>query len=156
MEKYTKYSKEIIEEAVKNNFTLSDVMRSLNLKPRGSNFSRFKKMIVHFQIDTTHFKQPGSPGSVHTIKTFTEEILILNGKGWNSNSIKKKLFEFNLMKNECSLCGSLPVWNGQPLTLQLDHIDGNHRNNELNNLRILCPNCHSQTDNYSAKNINRV
>lgn len=55
------------------------------------------------------------------------------------------------IKNECSECGQLPIWNGKPLTLELDHIDGNSFNNELSNLRILCGHCHSQTLNFRGR-----
>lgn len=53
--------------------------------------------------------------------------------------------------NLCSECGLGPVWNEKPLTLQLDHIDGNSDNNYPSNLRLLCPNCHTQTDTHGAK-----
>jgi len=55
----------------------------------------------------------------------------------------------------CEECGGEAAWNGHPLSLQVDHIDGNNRNHRLENLKILCPNCHSQTHAYGAKNINR-
>ena len=152
MKKNTKYSIEILKKAVRDNYTLSNVMRSLNLVPRGSNFSRFKKMLIDLNIDTSHFKQPGRQGSIHTIDTFKQEVLKLNGKEWNSYSIKHKLFEFNLLKEECSICRIGNIWNNQPLKLQLDHIDGNCKNNNILNLRILCPNCYSQTETYSGKN----
>ena len=51
----------------------------------------------------------------------------------------------------CSECG-ITEWNGKPITLELDHIDGHHYNNDISNLRLLCPNCHSQTPTYRAKN----
>jgi hypothetical protein len=51
----------------------------------------------------------------------------------------------------CSECGQTSTWNNKPLTLQLDHIDGNSDNNQLSNLRLLCPNCHTQTDTHGSK-----
>lgn len=59
-----------------------------------------------------------------------------------SSVLKEKLFRENIKKQECELCG-LSEWLGEPLTLELHHKDGNHFNNELDNLQILCPNCHS-------------
>lgn len=57
--------------------------------------------------------------------------------------------------NKCQICGISNIWNGKPLTLQLDHIDGNHLNNTKKNLRIICPNCHTQTATYGSKNKNK-
>lgn len=55
------------------------------------------------------------------------------------------------MLNKCSRCG-LTSWNGEVLNMELHHIDGNKFNHRLENLEMLCPNCHAQTDNYRAKN----
>lgn len=57
---------------------------------------------------------------------------------------------------KCSECGLGPNWNNKPLTLQVDHIDGDNQNNDLDNLRLLCPNCHSQTETFAGKNIGRA
>lgn len=57
-------------------------------------------------------------------------------------------------KYECSIC-KIEKWNEKEITLELDHIDGNHLNNNLDNLRWICPNCHSQTDTYKTKNLGK-
>jgi hypothetical protein len=74
---------------------------------------------------------------------------ILNGVA-GKKSLKKYLLETR--ENQCSSC-SLSEWMGQPLTMDMDHIDGNSSNNTLENVRLLCPNCHSLTPTYKAKNI---
>lgn len=68
-------------------------------------------------------------------------------------TLKKYLIEF--VGEKCSCCGIPPTWAGQPLSLQLDHIDGNSDNNHLSNLRLLCPNCHSQTCTFAGKSGNK-
>jgi len=79
---------------------------------------------------------------------------ILNGKHpqFQTYKLKNKLLKQGVFKNECSICG-ISEWNNNKLNMELDHIDGNKYNHLLNNLRLLCPNCHSQTDTYRAKNI---
>lgn len=78
---------------------------------------------------------------------------ILNGKHphYGRGGLKRKLFEANLKQPFCECCG-INEWNGKPLSLHLDHIDGNTYNHSLSNLRLLCPNCHSQTETYCGKN----
>lgn len=75
---------------------------------------------------------------------------ILSGeKMMSSSAIKKKLLAAGLKKEECEECGLGPFWNGRKLTLQLDHKDGDRTNNAFENLRMICPNCHTQTHTFS-------
>ena len=74
--------------------------------------------------------------------------LLVKGKFRNTGNLKKRLFTDMLKQEQCEECGQLPMWNGKKLVLHLDHIDGNASNNLLTNLRILCPNCHTQTHTY--------
>jgi hypothetical protein len=74
---------------------------------------------------------------------------IEEGRGVNSSTLKKYLVEKR--GETCEDCGTGNSWNGKALTLHLDHIDGNSDNNLLVNLRLLCPNCHSQTDTHGSK-----
>ena len=67
-----------------------------------------------------------------------------------SHKLKLRLLEDGIREHKCECCG-LTEWNGKPIPLELHHKDGNHYNNDLTNLEILCPNCHAQTDNYSCK-----
>lgn len=77
-------------------------------------------------------------------------ILVENSTYTNMSSLKKRLFREGILENRCYNCG-LTKWLGAPLSLHLEHIDGNPTNNLVHNLTILCPNCHSQTDSYCRK-----
>lgn len=71
---------------------------------------------------------------------------------YTTSRVKEKLIKEGLKEDVCEECGCPAEWNGRPLSLELHHIDGNSNNNELSNLKILCPNCHQQTDNFRGKN----
>jgi hypothetical protein len=109
-----------------------------------------KKRCIDENIDFSHFSKTGG-------RKYDLEKKLVNEstpkKTYNSTTLKKNLIKQNLLENKCSVCGLGTIWNGKPIKLQLEHIDGNHYNNELSNLTILCPNCHSQTDTWCGRNI---
>lgn len=73
----------------------------------------------------------------------------------NSSSIKERILRLGLLIEKCYRCSCAPIWLGETLTLQLDHINGCSTDNRLENLRLLCPNCHSQTKTYCGRNLGR-
>lgn len=76
------------------------------------------------------------------------------GRDWDEVSLKeKKKRVLAEQDGKCLKCGQGEVWNGEPLVLQLDHIDGDNSNNERSNLRCLCPNCHTQTTTFCSRNL---
>lgn len=70
-------------------------------------------------------------------------------------NMRLRILKYNLLEYRCALCGNCGEWNGQELILQVDHINGDHHDNRLENLRFLCPNCHAQTDTFAGKNVKR-
>lgn len=78
--------------------------------------------------------------------------MVKNSSYTNISKLKDRILKAGLLKYECECCGNKGKWNDKSLVLQLDHIDGDHFNHSIENLRFLCPNCHSQTDTYSGKN----
>lgn len=84
----------------------------------------------------------------------SKDEIFTSGSTFRSTYVKKALYYYDLASKECSHCG-ISEWNGKPIVLELDHIDGDNRNNVLENLRVLCPNCHSQTPTFRGKNKSR-
>lgn len=79
------------------------------------------------------------------------EDLLRKGTAVKNSVLKRRLIEAGLLEEECAECHTGPEWNGKPLTLQLEHKDGDSTNNELENLELLCPNCHSQTETFCRR-----
>ena len=143
MKKYEWNLKEIIKY-VKESFTFTEVLKKLGIPIRGNNSKTLKKILDTNNIDYTHFTYRAKIYKTNYIKA---NVYLNNEKNITSAKLKNKLLKENLIENKCSNCG-LITWLNKPIVLQLHHKDGNNKNNSLNNLELLCPNCHSQTENY--------
>ena|SRR5262252_1444491 len=139
------------------------VLRRLGLKLCGGSHAIVKMRVRQLGLDTSHFRGSGwCHGAKHSkfVKRFVaiplEEILVKDSTYQNTSLLRKRLVAAGLLENKCYDCGGPPVWNNKPLVMQLDHIDGDRTNHQIENLRLLCPNCHSQTDTWCAKNQARV
>lgn len=82
------------------------------------------------------------------------EDLLVENSNYNRGLLKKRLINLGLLQERCALCNQQPVWQDRSLILQLDHLNGKSKDNRLENLRLLCPNCHSQTSTFAGKNKN--
>lgn len=160
----TKYSKEQLQKVIGESISFSEVVRKLLNKDRahGSMISYIKQLAIDYQIEFTHFNAKNwNKNKSGTFKSISKEELITNYlsktpmKRTNSHNIKTWLFKLGMKLKKCEVCDLPDSWNDKPLSLQLDHIDGDKTNNELSNLRIICPNCHSQTETFCGKNNGR-
>jgi len=144
-------NQEAVTQAAKSSTSISEALYKLNLRPAGGNFEAFKKACRNFNIDYPRFDRAAQLSEIRNI-TPLEEILTKNStyKG-NRQALLKRLQKARLLENNCRLCGLKPTWNNKPLTLQLDHINGDGDDNRLTNLQPVCPNCHSQTDTFCGK-----
>lgn len=126
--------------------TMSQAAAKLKL-----HFNTFKRKAVKLNCYNTNQAGVGIKKNI-PVKVDLQEIL--NGKHpeFQTFKLKNRLLSEGLIKNQCSIC-KITNWNDKTLNMELDHIDGNRTNHKLNNLRMLCPNCHAQTDTYRAKNI---
>lgn len=146
----TSLSKEEFEKVIKNSNSFRKVIQYFGFTINGTSYNRIKDRIIKENIDISHFKKSIVKGKIKSIPL--EKILVKNSSYNGNVTLRKRLIKEGILKEICSECGQLPIWNGKPLTLQLDHINGDNHDNRLENLRLLCPNCHTQTETYSGRN----
>jgi Zn finger protein HypA/HybF involved in hydrogenase expression len=150
-------TEEEIRKAVKESYSIAQTLCKIGLKPRGGNYRIIKKKIKEFNIDTSHFTGQGHlKGKTHQfIPLFPYEQILTENSHYQSFKLKNRLIKDNMLKNECSACMLEATWQGKEIKLHLDHTNGINTDNRIENLRLLCPNCHSQTDTYTGKNKGR-
>lgn len=142
MRTYRNYTNEDIITAVKNSYSTAEVLRKLGLKDSGGSHSHILKKIKLLKLDTNHWTfQFWNRGKL--LKPIEKYV--------KKEGVKKHLL--NKRGNKCECCG-LTKWLDKDIILEVHHIDGHRKHNNLDNLKLLCPNCHSFTPNWRGRNRN--
>ncbi len=146
------YSAEEFKKAVEESYSIAQALTKLGLSPKGGNYRVFKRFEKSYNIDTSHFTGQGHmKGKTNTFRVMPLTEILVKNYEYNSNKLRKRLIIEGIKEHKCECCG-LKEWLNEPIPLELDHIDGDHYNNTLENLKILCPNCHAKTPTYRGKN----
>lgn len=149
-----RWKKEVLVEAVKNSTSYRQVLKEIGLIQAGGNYEQLKKYIEEYNLDISHFKgkawNKGLRGIGKPIKPLHK--LLKKNISFQSYKLKKRLFDENIKARKCERCGWAKKSPDGRIPLELDHINGDRRDNRLSNLRILCPNCHSLTPTYRGLN----
>lgn len=150
-----KYTIEQFKQAVKESLSISQALIKLGLAGKGGNYQIFNKYAKENNIDLSHFTGQGwNKGQKFAPKRDIKEYLS-NKQSINTYKLKKRLLNEKIFEHKCSCCKNI-TWINKPIALELHHKDGNCLNNNLENLELLCPNCHAFTDNYRGKNQERA
>jgi hypothetical protein len=153
-----RWTDEQLTEAVKQSRSVYEVSRNLGLKIGGGQHLAIKRAIKELDLDTSHFTGKGwrkGRSLPFRPRRSLQEILVSDTLFGNTSYLKRRLIKEGLLENRCYECGAPPEWRGRPLVHRLDHRNGDRTDNRLENLRLLCPNCDSQTPTFSGRNKNR-
>jgi len=148
--------KEKLIEVVKKSVTLAETLRGLGLRCAGGNYKTLNKYLKEYKVDITHFdakkvKIDKLSNFFEKTKTQLDKILV-ESSTYDRKALKKRLYVEGLKKRICELCGQGEEWQGKKMSLILDHINGIHNDNRIENLRIVCPNCNATLDTHCGKN----
>ena len=137
--RYTKYTKEILEPIVKSSISFAECCRKLNISDKGGSIATIQRNVEKYNLDTSHM--------LHHAHNKDKELVAFENLS-RPPQIKKRLLKEH--GHKCWNCNNVE-WLGQPIPLELDHIDGNNRNNNRDNLQLLCCNCHALTPTWRSR-----
>ena len=145
----SRYTIDQVEKAIAESKSWKQVCEKIGLKYAGGNAKTMKDIAVSYDIDYSHFLGQGWNMGGDALNEIAPEIVFVKDSGYTSKSgLKKKVLKYGMLDYVCSECEIKGEWNGKSLKLHLDHINGDISDNRIENLRFLCPNCHSQTPTY--------
>lgn len=147
--KYT-YSDQQLQDAISSSTSIAQVLSKLNMVPAGGNYFTIHQKIKSLNLNTEHFNgQSWNKGKTYGPKRPLSEYLS-NKYTVKSYSLRERLLRENIFPHQCMHC-KLTEWIDSPIPLELHHINGTHDDNSIDNLQLLCPNCHTLTDNYRGR-----
>lgn len=141
------FTEEELKELVEKSTSMRQLMGFLGYQNRGANHKTVKKRLEKYGISIEHFTH-----LAQNVEVRNEENIFIKDSTASQAVLRRWYIKGEYTKYKCSICGQEPYWNNKPLTLTLDHINGDNKDNRLENLRWVCPNCDRQLDTFGSKN----
>ncbi|MFJ7332741.1 HNH endonuclease [Streptomyces sp. NPDC101110] len=157
----SRWTRKVLQAAVSASTSMNDVLRHVGLELVGGHHTHISRRIKAYGIDTSHFVPVVRTEKMrHNRRRRTAEEILIEDTSPHprrvpSARLKRAMRELGV-EERCAMCGIGAAWQGEQLPLEVDHIDGDWRNNRVENVRFLCPNCHSTTDSYRGRGSRRV
>ena len=148
------YTVEKLRQSIKASSSIAQVLRLLGVVPAGGNYETVKRQILAENIDTSHFTGSNWRKGRHFQPVRPLEYYYQRDR-INTVVMRKRLITEGVLPRKCTRCRRTR-WLGEPIPLELDHVNGDRTNNTKENLRLLCPNCHAKTATYRGRNIGSV
>ncbi|MFF0097023.1 HNH endonuclease [Streptomyces canus] len=146
--RWARHTEETLREIVAVSTSVKEVVRRLGISPVGGNHTHISRRIATLGIDTSHFvaRSGGAKGSRGDLLSLrSPQDGRVPGSRLLQHLLRRGVLEI------CAMCGTGPQWNGKPLRLEVDHVNGDWWDNRPENLQLLCPNCHAVTDTYRGR-----
>jgi 5-methylcytosine-specific restriction endonuclease McrA len=139
--------------AIQQSKSIAGVLRLMGMRVGGGNYATIKRCINELRVDTSHWTGQGHrKGSVRPVVAARPlQSILVRGSAYHSDKLRRRLIREMVFEHRCAGC-RLSDWLGSKIPLELDHKDGDRSNNVLENLRLLCPNCHALTPTYRGRN----
>jgi len=149
-----KWSIDQLRDAGKNSTSYRQVLQKLGLIEAGGNYAQIKKYLKEYSIDIKHFKGEAWNKGLKFKGKYCRPIeqIMIEDSDYQSFKLKNRLFDLGMKTCQCEECGWAKKSEDGRIPLELDHINGKKRDNRLENLRILCPNCHSLKPTHRGRN----
>ncbi len=149
------WTDEQLAAAVPDALSISDVLRALGLRIAGGNPKTIRRHVQRLGLDTSHFDGGASKRRIAPRAAIPLVDVLVEHSSYSRTNLKRRLYAEGLKARACELCGQGELWNGRSMSLILDHINGVHDDNRLENLRIVCANCNATLETHCGRNTAR-